>query len=176
MSLCSVSQELSSEFDARFNRWEWRLQRVGWVVIALAMVLAVAGLFGGGFLSQATARHQGEGYEIVLEYPRFGRAESNLAMDLEVIAPGREASQVEARLSGEFVEKTTITAISPEPESQSVDGDAIVFTWEVEDWSEPLVVRFEYEGRDWRVISGRFDLAAGDDSLGSLTFDQFLFP
>jgi hypothetical protein len=172
----SVSFNLEAELDPRFNRIERRVQRVGWAIIALVLVAAVLGLFGGGFFSQATARDRGEGYELALRYPRLGRAESNLELELRIAAPGQSSSEVMAVFSGEIVDKASFTGIAPQPDSETVDGDSIVYTWEVEDWSQPLVVRFEYEARDWRMLDGRFEVSAGDESLGSVSFDQFLFP
>ena len=171
-----VNADLKGQFDPRFNLWEWRIQRMGWVLIALFLLAALVGLFGGGVLSNATARDEGDGYELALGYPRFGRAESTLQLDLQVTAPGQSADEVSAKLSGQFVEKVTITSISPEPDSSAAEGDTVVYTWQVEEWSEPLVVRFEYESRDWRMLSGTFEVDAGSEPLGQVAFEQFLFP
>jgi len=45
-------ERCDSESDHRFHRNEWRLQRIGWVLVALFLVLAVAGLFGNGPLEE----------------------------------------------------------------------------------------------------------------------------
>lgn len=171
-----MSVDLQDEIDHGFLRTERIVQRIGWAAILAVLVAAIAGLFGGGFFSNATARHRGEGYELALTYPRFARAESNLEMELVIEAPEVQAPEVTTVLSGELLDKASITGITPEPDSESVRGDSIAYTWQIEDWSQPLVVRFEYESRDWRMVGGRFDVTAGDQSLGELSFKQFLFP
>jgi hypothetical protein len=171
-----VNQDLESDISPRFNRWEWRLQRVGWVLGAVFLLAAIAGLFGGGLLSQATTRNAGDGYEVALEYPRFGRAESTLTVNLEVMAPARADSEVTAVLSGGIVERAVITDISPEPASEAIAGGSIVLTWQVDDWSRPLKVRFEYESRHWRTLDGVFEIETDDNPLGRVQFEQFLFP
>lgn len=143
---------------------------------AVFLVAAILGLFGGGPFSRATTRDAGEGYEVALEYPRFGRAESPLTLNLEVMAPRRSGSEVTAVLSGGIVEKAVITDISPTPASEAIAGGSIVLTWQVGDWSRPLEVRFEYESRHWRTLSGVFEIETDDDPLGRVRFQQFLFP
>ena len=173
--LC-VSLDLQGELDPRFGIVERRVQRFGWVLIAVVLVAAIGGLFGGGPFSDTTARHTSEGREIAVTYARLGRAESDLELELEISAPGVSASQLEVVLSGEFLEKVSVTNVLPTPDGESVSGDAIVYTWEVEDWAQVLAVRLEYQSNDWRLVSGRLDVSAGDESLGSLRFEQFIFP
>jgi hypothetical protein len=171
-----VSLDLSDEIDPRFGHIEHAVQRAGWVVMGVLLLAAVLGVFGGGVLSNATVRQSGPGYELELEYPRFGRVESNLEMTLRITAPEQQAEQVTVVLSGDLRHKTTIQTISPQPESEAVLGDSIVYTWRVDGWEHPQVIAFEYEARDWRGVDGRLDVSAGDQALGALTFDQFLFP
>jgi hypothetical protein len=171
-----VSFDLSHEIDPRFGHIEHAVQRVGWVVIGLLIIAALLGLFGGGILSDATVRQSGPGYQLELEYPRLGRIESNLQMTLRVTAPEQQAEQLTVVLSGDLRSKTSIQTISPQPESEAVLGDSIVYTWSVESWQRPQVIAFEYEARDWRQVDGRLEVSAGDQALGVLTFDQFLFP
>ena len=168
--------DMQTELDSRYLEKERVVQRIGWVVIAALVAAALLGVFGGGLLSQGKARHATAGGELTLTYPRLGRAESNLEMELQIDAPQATGSEVTAVLSGELLQKATIKTISPEPDSQSPQGDGVAYTWQVEDWSQPLIVRFEYEARDWRVIDGRFEVSAGQERLGTLAWEQLLFP
>ena len=171
-----MSLNFYDEIDPRFGRIERRLQRIGWGIIAVVLLLAIAGLFGGGFLSNATARHAADGRAIELTYPRFGRQESSLEMTLKVTAPRASGPELSVLLSGDILDSATITGISPQPDSEAVSGDAIVYTWTVESWEGPQAIEFSYESRDWRSVGGRVDVLAGDEALGGLSFEQFLFP
>jgi hypothetical protein len=171
-----VSLNIHHEVDPRFARIERVLQRIGWALIVVLIGLAAAGLFGGGVLSNRTVRSASGGNEIELTYPRFGRQESNLQMTLEVAAPQAQGQELRVRLSGDVREKVTIMGITPEPDTTAFDGDVIVFTWTVESWARPPLIVFDYEAHDWRSIGGEIEVMAGQDSVGGLSFEQFLFP
>ena len=171
-----VSLDLQGELDPRFGIVERRVQRFGWVFIAAILIAAIGGLFGGGPFSDTTARHTSQDGEITLSYARLGRAESDLQLELRVNAPETPGSPLEVVLDGSFLEKVSLTNVIPTPDAEAVQGDAIVYTWDVEDWGQVLAVRIEYQWNDWRLRNGRIDVSAGDESLGSLRFEQFIFP
>lgn len=171
-----MSLHLFEEIDPYFAKIERRFQLAGWVLIAVLVGLALAGLFGGGVLSNATKRVSSEGGEVELTYPRFGRQESNLQMTLSVTAPQARQPQLSVVLSGELREKASINSISPEPSSTQVRGKSIAYTWDVADWSGPQTVTVNYESSEWRQIDGRIDVTAGGQELGGISFSQFLFP
>ena len=50
----------------------WALQRIGWAVMALVVLVGLVGLFGTGPLSRATAGEE-EAPLFVEEYERFAR-------------------------------------------------------------------------------------------------------
>jgi hypothetical protein len=59
--------------DIEFQRRVWRVQRIGWLIIAAVIVAALLGVFGGGPLSRAAV--QGDGLR--LEYERFARLQQS---------------------------------------------------------------------------------------------------
>jgi len=70
--------DLQINEDMEFQRRSWIVQRVGWLVFALVILLAALGLFGDGILSDAKAGQE-EG-ALWLEYPRFKRFEDEFQM------------------------------------------------------------------------------------------------
>jgi uncharacterized membrane protein YcaP (DUF421 family) len=50
-----TKQQDGAESDLAFHRREWRLERIGWAGIAIVLLLALAGVFGGG-LTESVGR------------------------------------------------------------------------------------------------------------------------
>jgi uncharacterized membrane protein YcaP (DUF421 family) len=50
-----TKQQEGTEFDLAFHRREWRIERIGWAGIAVVLLLALAGVFGGG-LTESVGR------------------------------------------------------------------------------------------------------------------------
>ena len=65
--------DLQIDEDMEFQRRSWIVQRIGWAIFALVILLAALGLFGDGILSDTKAGQE-EG-ALWLEYPRFERFE-----------------------------------------------------------------------------------------------------
>lgn len=68
---------------------EWRVQRVGWVVLAGIVVAALAGVFGAGPLSWTSA--SADDASLVVKYSRFAREGG--AISLEVHVPAERSTE-----------------------------------------------------------------------------------
>ena len=102
-------ERCDSDADHRFHRNEWRIQRIGWVLVALFLALAAAGLFGNGPLSRAHADSAGGR----LEYQRFTRF--GLTTDL-VVTPVASANGItRVEISGDYLEAFRVEHVTPEP-------------------------------------------------------------
>jgi hypothetical protein len=53
------------------QRREWRVDRVGWVVMGLILVAGLLGVWGGGLLGSVTAT--GSDGRVLVDYDRFVR-------------------------------------------------------------------------------------------------------
>lgn len=65
--------DLQISEDMEFQRRSWIVQRTGWAIFALVILLAALGVSGDGMLSSARAGQEDGG--LWLEFPRFGRFE-----------------------------------------------------------------------------------------------------
>jgi hypothetical protein len=110
-----------------FQRREWMFQRLGWALLALITLAALAGLFGDGPLANASA---GNG-RLALDYERFTRskAETEWRITLKGGEPGRVAVAIDGALASEF----KILAIHPEPVQTKVAGLTHVYLFDVAD-------------------------------------------
>jgi hypothetical protein len=106
----------------KFHRVEWRIQRIGWIVVVVFLVAAGAGLFGNGPLSHASAA-SAEGR---VEYERFLRYGSPSQI---VITPTSRAAHGISRIeiSSEYLEGFRIESITPEPANVHMAGQQLVY-------------------------------------------------
>jgi hypothetical protein len=119
MSRSRVQHDLDSQLA--FHRKEWRIQRIGWVLIALFLAMAVAGLFGNGPLSRSyTDNEAGR-----VDYERFTRY--GLSTDL-VVTPSSSAAGVNrVAISADYLEVSRIERITPAPAAVRMIGSSIVY-------------------------------------------------
>jgi hypothetical protein len=106
----------------KFHRVEWRIQRIGWIVLTTFLVLAFAGLFGGGPLSHAHA----EGPTGRIEYERFVRfgTPSEFAV---TPTTGAEHGINRVEITSDYLEAFRIERITPEPATVRMSGQRLVY-------------------------------------------------
>jgi hypothetical protein len=104
-----------------FHRKEWRIQRIGWVLVALFLVLAVAGLFGNGPLSRAhTDNRSGR-----VDYERFTRY--GLSTDVVVTPVASAHGVIRVTISADYLEAFRVERITPEPGAVRMTGPDILY-------------------------------------------------
>lgn len=108
--------------DLVFHHREWRIQRIGWVLVALFLTLALVGLFGNGPLSHARAGNAAGS----IEYERFVR--SGLSTELVVTPADGVASGVRrVAITANYLEAFRIEGITPEPTAVRMTGQLLVY-------------------------------------------------
>ncbi len=101
---------LDTEENLAYQRKSWRVQRVGWVLMGLCVVLGMLGLFGDGPLTRARAGSAG-GFEV--RYSRVWRLQTETQVELTAIPDS--AGQVIVTLEGSLLRRARIRSVSPEP-------------------------------------------------------------
>lgn len=115
---------LQLDQDERFQRWEWRLQRVGWVALPLVLVAAALGLLGPpGPLAQAAT----ESGPLRLEVHRVQRRMAPTTLRLAV-APGPD-EQVTLLVGRALADALEVRSVLPEPTEHrwTTAGDLLTF-------------------------------------------------
>ncbi|MBP0445970.1 hypothetical protein J8J14_14430 [Roseomonas sp. SSH11] len=124
--------------DLAFQRKVWRFQRLGWFGMAVLILLAMAGAFGGGPLSYASARSDDGALEVAWErIERLGRS-SELRIRIRQLAPG----PLELRLEEGLVEDVEVAGGQPRPVSETRAPGRIGMRFEPppgEQWAEILL-------------------------------------
>jgi len=109
------------ESELVFHRTEWRVQRIGWVLVGLFLACAVAGLFGSGPLSRTHA----QGAAGRIEYERFTRY--GLSTDLVVTPVSSAHGVTRVAISADYLEAFRVERITPQPLAVRMTGPDIVY-------------------------------------------------
>ena len=161
--------EINEDLD--FQRRSWKVQRIGWMVMLLAVVAGLAGLFGRGPLSSAELG--AEGSAIRVEYERFVRRD---APSLLTVHFGRDAigadSTVKVWIDREWLAGMEVTAITPEPEETETGATRLHYTFRVDPSSPPARIAYNLETRSIGPLTGRVGLVNGP----TYSFAQFAYP
>lgn len=102
----------------------WTVQRIGWLMMALLVVAALAGATGkGGPLASATITTDGG----IIDYPRISRWQSS--EDVIVRLAPSASGDVELLVSPAFSKVFSIDSILPEPSSSQATAAGHLFTF-----------------------------------------------
>lgn len=160
---------LQLEEDLAHQRREWRVQRIGWIAMALIAAAALAGLLGPGPLSHARA---GDPRALQVEYGRFARARA--PEELRIRVPGQAVSDGRVRmvLPQAFLDRIELKRIQPEPESVDVRPGGNGYDIVVGSDAGPVEVVIEYEHRRF----GRAPVRVSLDPGPAVAFEQWVYP
>ena len=146
-------------------RRNWRVKRVGWVVLAILVLAGAAGLFGDGPLSSTIRSANG----LTLEFDRFVRRERPFTLKLHLV-PQPGSSEARLTLSRRYFDDVRLSSVMPEPVAVLANSDWTTFVFAVDDASA-LAVNIHVE-------ADRSGLAEGEIAAGNarLRFTQIIWP
>ena len=133
--------------------------------MAALVVAAVAGLFGGGWLSSARTANDG----LAVEYARFARARSPLVLAVEWGAPKPETVLWIARA---YVDRFDVEEVRPTPAAVTVGADRIYYTFRARDAGTRVAAIFRLRARGAGALRGNFGVEGGPE----LEARQWIFP
>lgn len=160
---------LQIEENERFEQRDWQAQRVGWVVIGLTVLAALAGLLGPGPLSTTSAT-SADGH-VTVEYRRFARHGGDATLRVEIAGPALEGDEVEVALPREYLSQVDVESLVPEPAEARLDGSMVRYTFAVSDSSETALLTFVLKPEALWAQSLLVEVAGRE-----LTLRQFLYP
>jgi hypothetical protein len=159
-----INRELQLAEDLSFQRREWTAQRVGWVVLGLVLLAALAGLFGVGPLSNSSTERDG----LRLEYERFARLHQPLSLRFHFSGDRQDSAAVS--LSRKYLAAVQIEHISPQPEKVEADVDWLIYSFSTRQGAGGAT--FHLKPEKFGTLSGEAKLARGEP----LSFRQFIYP
>ncbi len=126
-SVPKVSEDIAVGENLDFQHKWWRFERVVWAVFLVILVCDVLGLFGRGWLAQAS-RATSDG-ALKLKYERIARASTPSVMTLEFGDGAIQNGHIQVFVSDSIVKPLGAQRISPQPERSSLGEDGITYTF-----------------------------------------------
>jgi hypothetical protein len=155
-----------------FQRSVWRLQRVAWALLALAVLAALLGLTGSGPLSRRSVTSPDGAVRV--EYERFLRRGAPTTLRIDAGPTRREGAELAVWVARSYLADVRIQGIQPPPAAVQAGHDRVIWRFEVisQDSGAPMTVTIELVPR----AIGRMRAAVGLDAMAGLGFSQWVYP
>jgi hypothetical protein len=159
---------LDIDQDLIFERREWAVQRIGWIIFLLILLAGLAGALGPGVFSHAEASSG----PLTVAHERFVRkgTPSELRVRLDPGAGGND--EVTIWLSQAYLDKIEIERVLPDPVEMAASGDRVFFRFAVENALEPSEIIFGIMPSEPGMTHGQAGLIDGP----TVAIDQFFYP
>lgn len=166
----SSSRAAPIDEDLQFQRKQWRAERIGWAVMTLLIVAALAGAFGGGGpLSSATsATPDGR---VRVKHERFARVLNPMSVEISVAQPAG-ARPLQIRISESYIGAMSVRSITPEPNSTALTDQMVVLVFDRSSAAGDVKVRLDLEPQTIGSVEGSVVVDGG----APLRFSHFIFP
>jgi len=160
--------DLEIQQDLEHERRAHLVRKIGWTILSLLWLAGLAGVFGSGPLSQATAAGPG----LRLEYDRFVRYTAPQELTLHLAPPVTAHPKIRLWVDRRYLESQQIESIVPEPESTEAGPDRMVFVLSMNELGAPTAVTVRLQTQRIGSIKGRVGVEEG----GELRFHQIVYP
>jgi hypothetical protein len=119
------SRSLDLDENLDFQHREWQVQRIGWWALAVFVLAASLGLFGGGPLSHTAVADPNGALRV--EYERFlrMRAPQRLSIRARTTRPG-DSEPLQLQISREYFEAMQIDRVLPDPLDVTIGPDDVM--------------------------------------------------
>lgn len=151
------------------HRW-WRVQRICWGVLIVLLMSGVAGLFGNGPLSEATANSP-DG-ELQVHYGRLIRRETPAILELRLQKQAIAGGQVRIRLNRALVSRLRIKTLVPLPLTTEPLTDGARFTFQTDPTVDSATVFFLEDPSTPGLVEGEVAVEGAE----AVRFRQFVYP
>lgn len=166
--------DLQIGVDMDFTRQMWRVQRAGWILMGLVILLALLGFFGGaGVLAHGVAG-QREG-PLWVEYDRYSRFQSPSKFVAHFQATPDEEGNVAVTVNRAFLRGFQVEQIAPQPEEVELaaGGEEAGATYKFRaTGSGTYTITFHLQTEDIGRQAATISIPTGEQ----VQFNQFVFP
>ena len=162
--------DLEINQDLEFQHLSWKLQRIGWGLMALLLVAALAGLLGPGPLSDTTAGE--ENSMLWVEYNRFERYQSPIMLKIHLGPGAAKDGKVRLWMNRDYIQNMELRHIDPEPESVEVGAESTAYVFNIADPEKSTTIFFHLEPNTRGWLPLRIGLQGGPH----VSLRQFLYP
>lgn len=172
MNADKQDEERSRDYPIKENmywqRVEWRIQKIGSVLLFALVILGSCGLFSKGFLSDGVAT-SADGV-LRVEYERFGLRDSDITMAIRVKPPHQEHFTL--TLSGEEMDNFQIQSLQPQPQQAVSKSNSLVLTYSSSSFKDGATVWIGSQAEEF----GRYPVTVTLDDDTSVHFTHWIYP
>lgn len=156
--------------DLHIQHRIWRMQRVGWVLLALFLLAGLLGLLGGaGMLNRGTVG-TADG-SVRVEYPRLDRYVAPTELSIRIEPSAFSGDSVELAVSRSWLDVFEMYGISPQPQQERVTGGDMQFRFAVTP-GQPVDIAFFGRPHHVGPLPGSLQVGGGE----RLAFSTFVLP
>jgi hypothetical protein len=145
------------------------IQRVGWSVLLVVVIAALAGLIGHGALSSKVAVSP-DG-NVRLEYEKYLHYAEKNTLELSVDLAG-SGDELRITLGREWLDKAVIQRIMPEPVREELGDAENVFVFRAGPGGGSKSIRIHFEPHAYGSARGTLRV----NGSAALDFEQFIYP
>jgi len=161
---------LHIEEDRAHSRLEWRIEHVGWAVMALLLVAGLLGLLGYGPLSQVQVGDPGT---LSLTYDRLQRASAPSEYHFTVAPSLARDGRLRLRFDDALLEEVEIQSIIPEPDQVRSGPGYTLYVFAMDDArGPPAHIQFQFQQATFGHVRGNVTT----EGAAPLSIDQIVFP
>jgi hypothetical protein len=165
------SQGLQVGEDLEFKRRSLKAQKIGWVIMAAALVAGAFGLLGGsGLFVRTSVASSSE--VISVHYPRFLRVRTPIDVHVNVYRDAVDANEIRITVDRAFLQQFEIHHINPVPSNETISDSSITYTISVSPEISDAVVTFNLEAEYAGISRGRITV----DGEPEIEFWQVVYP
>lgn len=149
-------------------QFEFVVRQIGFVVLWLIILCALAGVFSKGYFSDQRVLNKDDNFSV--EYERFNRLMNDVQLKVNFAPTSGKSQQI--KLSGDFMDNYRIDNLLPEPDKMySRNGELIIeYSPSVADASQTLW--FSLTPLKVGIFTSHVEL----NNRSELTFRQFVYP
>lgn len=151
------------------HRAAWRVERVGWAVMALALLGALLGVFGDGPLSQVS---DGSSTSLKVEYDRFQRSSAPQMYRFTAHPSVVRQGSLDLRFDQSLIEDMELDSVVPEPASVRAAAGYTHYTFNAEAGKEPLQITFRFRPATFGHRLGTVTA----EGVSPVTIDHYIYP
>lgn len=154
--------------NMRWQRIEWRIQYVGYLVLAVIVILGACGLFSKGVLS--SRQQLSDDGNLRVEYERFGRSDSDMNMTLRVKhLPGERFTLT---IGGEEMDNFQIQSLQPQPLTARSENNRLILTYAISNQQAGATVWLDMQPQTF----GRYPVTVTLNNDTRVQFTQWVYP
>lgn len=166
----TAGKRIEIDEDRTHQRVEWRIERVGWALMALLVLAAALGLLGDGPLGEARAS-RGEGLDV--EFDRLQRAAAPTEYRFSVDPVLAGGGTLRLRLDASLLDEIELQSIVPEPVSVAAGPGYTEFEFAIDGTGgAPARIAFRFQPTTFGPVQGK----ASVPGARPLALDHFVYP